>query len=114
MLPKKVIEYLAQEDPKLAPLFDLELKYQLEGNGNHFEELAESIVSQQLSGKAADAIVSRVNILAKTKTFPSAKKILKLSDEDLRNCGLSYAKVSTKRSEERESSIERILDIALS
>lgn len=93
-MTKKIHAHLLKSDPKLESILGLKLAFSLGQNGNHFEELAQSIVSQQLSGKAADAIVDRILKLAKTEKFPDAKKILKLKEEDLRNCGLSYAKVS--------------------
>lgn len=57
-----------------------------------FEELVESIVSQQLSVKASDTIFGRVkNLLPKKQISP--KNILKLKDEELKNAGLSFSKV---------------------
>ena len=56
-----------------------------------FADLVESIVSQQLSGKAASTIFSRVAKLLKTVT---PKNLLATSDQSLRNCGLSWSKVS--------------------
>lgn len=93
-MTKKIHAHLIKQDPKLKAILGLKLDFNLGQSGKHFEELAESIVSQQLSGKAASAIVDRINILAKTKTFPDAKTILKLHTEDLRKAGLSYAKVA--------------------
>ncbi len=57
-----------------------------------FEELVESIVSQQLSIKAADTIFGRlIDILPKKKLTP--ENVLKLSDEKMRGVGLSYGKI---------------------
>lgn len=58
-----------------------------------FEELVESIISQQLSVKAADTIFMRFKNLF-GKKFPSPKIVLKTDDEKLRTCGISYAKIS--------------------
>ena len=60
-------------------------------------ELVESIISQQLSVKAADTIFGRFKALFGRK-FPSPKAILTMDDEKLRACGLSYAKVSYVKS----------------
>jgi len=60
----------------------------------YFDDLAQAIVGQQLSGKAADTICGRV--LAATEKSPtllSPEKILETSDEVLRAAGLSWAKV---------------------
>jgi len=52
-----------------------------------------AITNQQLSGKAADTIYSRIlKLLPKEKL--DAKEILKIKDQDLRNAGLSWGKVS--------------------
>lgn len=56
----------------------------------YFEDLVYSICSQQLSGKAAQTIFSRVKICV-TKIIP--QNILSKTDQELRNCGLSWAKV---------------------
>lgn len=58
---------------------------------SYFIDLAEAIVSQQLSIKAADTIFGRVEKKVKKLT---PENILKTSDEELRECGLSWAKVS--------------------
>jgi len=56
-----------------------------------FDTLINSIISQQLSVKAADTIDSRVRALVGKKYRPAA--ILKQSHQSLRNCGLSNRKV---------------------
>ncbi|MDP3917924.1 MAG: DNA-3-methyladenine glycosylase 2 family protein [Candidatus Woesebacteria bacterium] len=57
----------------------------------YFEDLVNAICSQQLSGKAAETIFSRVKKLL-IKITP--KNILSKSDQELRDCGLSWQKVS--------------------
>lgn len=57
----------------------------------YFEDLVDAITSQQLSGKAAKTIFERVKKALKGKLTPIG--ILKTQDIDLRNCGLSWAKV---------------------
>ena len=58
-----------------------------------FIDLIESIISQQLSVKAADTIFNRFK-----KLFPNEKitpeYLLKLKDEKLRKCGISYSKIN--------------------
>ncbi len=62
-----------------------------------FYELIESIISQQLSIKAADTIFGRFKELF-GKTFPTPKQVLNMEDEKIRACGLSFAKVSYVKS----------------
>lgn len=57
----------------------------------YFEDLVDAICSQQLSGKAAKTIFGRVKICV-TKITP--ENIILKSDQELRNCGLSWQKVS--------------------
>ena len=57
----------------------------------YFEDLVDAICSQQLSGKAAKTIFGRIKICL-TKITPD--RILKTEDLKLRECGLSWAKVS--------------------
>lgn len=56
-------------------------------------DLIESIISQQLSEKAASTISGRFHALFKHKKI-SAKQILSLKDETLRGVGISWSKVS--------------------
>lgn len=64
--------------------------------GEHLEALARAIVYQQLSGKAAATIYSRVSALLDV-TQPIAAQILALTDESLRAAGLSRQKISYLR-----------------
>lgn len=59
-----------------------------------YEELVESIIGQQLSGKAADTIYKRFLKLFGDNKFPTPQKLLKTSDEKLRSAGMSYSKAS--------------------
>jgi DNA-3-methyladenine glycosylase II len=62
-----------------------------------FSNLIESIISQQLSTKAADTIFGRFKELF-GKKFPTPRQILTMEDEKIRACGLSFAKVSYVKS----------------
>jgi len=63
------------------------------GAGSPFAALAESIAYQQLTGKAAATIFSRVLAIYKPKRFPTPEDILATRDEALRAAGLSRSKV---------------------
>ncbi|HSI02761.1 MAG TPA: DNA-3-methyladenine glycosylase [Reyranella sp.] len=94
--PKKAARHLKAADPALGEVmarigpFAMELK----SSRSLFGALAEAIVYQQLSNKAAATIYSRVEAL-----FPRAKDgftprhILAAPTDALRGCGLSRAKV---------------------
>jgi DNA-3-methyladenine glycosylase II len=59
-----------------------------------YEELVESIIGQQLSGKAADTIFKRFLALYKNSKFPRPDELLKTDVEKLRSAGMSYSKTS--------------------
>lgn len=60
-----------------------------------FEDLVDSIISQQLSGKAAATIFKRFKALfGKDGTFPKAQQILKKADDEIRKAGISFSKIS--------------------
>src|SRR6185312_31790 len=93
---RKAVRHLIAADPELAPIIARVGPYRLELKGSRslFGALAEAIVYQQLSNKAAATIYGRVEAL-----FPRARNgfaprhILKADGEALRGCGLSRAKV---------------------
>lgn len=66
---------------------------ELEPRSDHFYSLVRAITNQQLSGKAADTIYSRILKLLPNEKL-DADEILKIKDQDLRNAGLSWSKVS--------------------
>lgn len=86
-------EDFLQKDKYIGPLIRNWGKCSIKSNpkSKYFESLLESIVNQQLSGKAASTIFKRVRELCKGKIKPDV--ILNLSDLELRNAGLSNQKV---------------------
>jgi len=58
---------------------------------DYFEHLCANIIGQQLSGKAADTIFARFKDKV-GKITPV--NVLRISEQELRDCGLSWAKVS--------------------
>ena len=62
--------------------------------GQAFQALAEAIIYQQLSGKAAATILKRFVALFPGKKFPKPADVLKIKVEKLRSAGLSNQKAS--------------------
>jgi len=87
---------LRAADPKLAPLMERHGPFRLRAHASRspFASLAEAIAYQQLTGKAAATIFSRVLALYRPKRFPSPEDFLATRDEALRSAGLSRAKVA--------------------
>jgi 3-methyladenine DNA glycosylase/8-oxoguanine DNA glycosylase len=89
---------LIAKDPVLGRHIEKVGPYRLkiDGISSVYESLAQSIVYQQLNGKAASSIFSRVVALGKNG-FPSPDELLSLDDTKLRGAGLSGAKMRAMR-----------------
>jgi DNA-3-methyladenine glycosylase II len=90
----QAIAHISKVDKKMARLIDKVGPFRLELDEmlTPFEALAESIVYQQLTGKAAATIFSRVKALYGGARLPAPEIIVKTPDEKLRSAGLSGAK----------------------
>lgn len=88
----KALRHL-KKDSVLRKIIEEHKIEELDDKVNLFEDLIESIINQQLSGKAATTIFNRFKLLFKAKTFPSPKEIMKISDKRIRDCGISYSKI---------------------
>jgi DNA-3-methyladenine glycosylase II len=85
--------HIRKRDPKLRPLLDARGVLKFNPEGEPFEALVESILSQQLAGSAASAIIKKVRAL-----FPEgeleAKKMHRMGPEKLRAAGVSPQKLT--------------------
>ena len=88
---RKAADYLAKHDPVLATVIVDHGLATLLPHKNYYQELVDSIISQQLSVHAARAIEGRFRDLFGGH-FPSAEEILTTDAETLRGIGFSYAK----------------------
>src|SRR3989338_1867311 len=68
------------------------IEHRREHSMDAFQSLAEAIIYQQLSGKAAGTILKRFVALFPKTTFPSPEQVLKIKTEKLRSAGLSGQK----------------------
>ena len=84
---------LRECDPVLRDIIDRLGPYELDLEGNAFRALAESILYQQLTTKAADTITRRFTELYPHRAFPTPEDVLSTSDETLRQTGISNQKV---------------------
>ncbi len=87
---RKAVNHLKKSDPILRGIIERVGPCRMEFGEPEFSSLAESIVYQQLNGKAAATIFERFAALAGDPLTPEG--ILKLSDEQLRGVGLSKQK----------------------
>lgn len=87
----KALAHLSASDPHLAFLIDKHPKPEFLPHTNYYHELVDSIISQQLSVKAARTIEGRFKDLFGGE-FPSPEQILEKDVEELRAVGLSRPK----------------------
>jgi len=87
---RKAVNHLKKCDPVLCAIIERVGPFRMEYGPAEFHSLAESILYQQLNGKAAATIFNRFTALAGDPVTPEG--ILKLTDEQLRSVGLSKQK----------------------
>jgi DNA-3-methyladenine glycosylase II len=88
--------HLSASHPRMAELIANSRRYNVAPavSIRPFDALAESIVYQQLNGKAAAAIWNRVRALYPKRKWLDPGRILATPDETLRAAGLSRAKIA--------------------
>lgn len=89
---------LAAADPKLGEMIERAGPFRLRLKSQHspFEALLESIIYQQLHGKAAAAILKRL-LTAFGELHPAPEHLLQAPDDLLRSVGLSASKTKALR-----------------
>jgi DNA-3-methyladenine glycosylase II len=87
---QKAVNHLKKADPVLRAIISRVGPFRMQYGPPEFSSLAESIVYQQLNGKAAETIFTRFAALAGDPLTPEG--ILKLTDAELRAAGLSKQK----------------------
>lgn len=90
---KKAAEYLSARDAILAEVIKASPLPAFVPHKNYYQELVESIISQQLSVKAAATILKRFKELFSAE-FPNPEDILATDIEEMRAVGLSRQKAS--------------------
>ena len=93
---REVIADLSSKDRRLAAIIAAHPLCTVGRNPkpiSHFEALVESVISQQLAVKAAETIHARVVKIAGGKISP--KKLLTISQSQMREAGVSGAKFKT-------------------
>jgi 3-methyladenine DNA glycosylase/8-oxoguanine DNA glycosylase len=97
--PEAACAHLTQADPELGQLIARAGEFTMRPPPelSLFAALARSIAHQQLTGKAAETILGRVNRLFAPRRFPTPRDLLEISPERLREAGLSAAKTAALR-----------------
>jgi DNA-3-methyladenine glycosylase II len=109
-LTDKATRFL-RKDFKLAKIIDEIGDYEISLTKNPYESLVEAIITQQLSGKAAESISKRFRGLF--GRFPKPAEVLKMPVSKLRSAGLSgmkatYIKDLSKRIESKRLKLESL------
>jgi 3-methyladenine DNA glycosylase/8-oxoguanine DNA glycosylase len=97
-VPATAVDHLRASDETLARVIETvgSFRLQLIGASSIFGALAQAIVYQQLTGKAAATIFARFCALF-PGTDPTAEQILTISEDELRGAGLSRSKLLSLR-----------------
>ncbi len=90
---KKILEHFDERDPVMAGIIRQTGPFQLKRNQNYFVVLCKAILAQQISTAAAHAITVRFHALFDNHS-PTPERVLKLSDQILREVGLSRQKTA--------------------
>ncbi len=88
--------HLTRHDPRLASVIATTQRCTIRPHKNYYQELVDSIISQQLSVKAARAIENRFRDMF-GGSFPNPEQILTKDVEQLRAIGFSRAKATYVR-----------------
>lgn len=87
-------KHLSRRDPVLRQIIKKHSPCLIRPHTRYFETLTGSIISQQLSTKAADTIWKRFQSLYAPLRCPRPDQILATPDETLRATGMSFGKVA--------------------
>ncbi len=93
------VAHLRASDPKLKALMDRvgPFRMKLDVAASPFEALCESIIYQQITGRAAQTIAGRFCERIGDGKFPGPQRVLDATDAILREAGLSRGKVAALR-----------------
>jgi len=91
--------HFRKTDPVIYSIIDdmdVELLRKPDTSEDYFEKLCADIISQQLAGKAADAIITRFTTLFQNKPITPGR-VLAFTEQKLRDVGMSWAKARYAR-----------------
>ena len=93
------LEYLSAADPVMARLIREIGPCQLEPETwrSPFQSLVQAVAHQQLNGTAAETILTRFKKLFPGRKFPRPEDLATVTDEQIRACGFSFAKIRALR-----------------
>jgi DNA-3-methyladenine glycosylase II len=92
-------KHLSSRDPVMGLLIQEHGLCELapETRRSPFQSLVQAVAHQQLHGKAANTILTRFQKLFPGKKFPRAEDLAGVTDQEIRACGFSFAKIKAIR-----------------
>ena len=93
------LKHLAEKDPVMGRLIQEigECVFKPETRRQPFQSLVQAVAHQQLNGTAAGNILGRFKKLFPGRRFPRAADLAAVTDDQLRACGFSFAKIRAIR-----------------
>jgi DNA-3-methyladenine glycosylase II len=104
------INHVSTADPRIKELVDRQGRISFRPRGRPFDSIVQSILSQQLNGKAADAIISRTYRLF-LPGRPTPERLRAIPSARLRSAGVSPQKATYLKDLARRV-VDRRLDLA--
>jgi 3-methyladenine DNA glycosylase/8-oxoguanine DNA glycosylase len=95
----KAHEHITRKDKRMARIIAKTgaFRFQLDQCDSVYESLLEAIAYQSISGKAAATIFARIKALGSNGLCPTPAEILAVSNQKLREAGLSSAKAAAMK-----------------
>jgi len=92
-------QHLAKSDPVMKRLIREHGRCALapESRRSPFQSLVQAVAHQQLNGTAANTILTRFRKLFPGRNFPRPGDLASVTDEQIRACGFSFAKIRAIR-----------------
>jgi DNA-3-methyladenine glycosylase II len=96
---KAALKHLAAVDPVMRRLIRAAGKCELKPEPwrSPFQSLVQAVAHQQLNGTAANTILTRFKKLFPGRKFPRPEDLAQVTDEQIRACGFSFAKIAAIR-----------------
>ena len=93
------LKHLSAVDPVMRQLIREvgPCKLEPESRRSPFQSLIQAVAHQQLNGKAANTILTRFIKLFPGRKFPKPEDLANVTDEQIRACGFSFAKIKAIR-----------------
>lgn len=98
-MTRAALKHLSAADPVMGRLIRAigPCKLEPETRRSPFQSLVRAVAHQQLHATAAGNILARFKRLFPGKRFPTAEDLASVTDEQIRACGFSFAKIRSIR-----------------